>query len=327
MALDGLMIHHLVNEISILVNGKIGKISQVGNNDFLFVIRAQGKNNKLFISLERNQYRIAITENEYISPANATMFTMLLRKHFEGGTILEITQYDLDRIVIFKISKTNEFGDKVTKNLILELMGKNSNMIITDDDFIIIDSLRKNGISEDGRTILAKALYEFPVTKKENIFKLSDEKIKEIYEENVNDYKDIISLFSGFSPVIAKQIISSKAPIGELLSLKNKEITPCITTLNGKEEFLCYNYGEVTKTYTSLSMMLEDYFYKKTISNEVMEKSNNLKTHVAHTIKRLKNKIEKLQVELDEAISAEKYRLYGELIINNLYKFKNEKTD
>ena len=327
MALDGLMIHHLVNEINILVNGKIGKISQVGNNDFLFVIRAQGKNNKLFISLERNQYRIALTENEYISPANATMFTMLLRKHFEGGTILEITQYDLDRIVIFKISKTNEFGDKVTKNLILELMGKNSNMIITDDDFIIIDSLRKNGISEDGRTILAKALYEFPFTKKENIFKLSDEKIKEIYEENVNDYKDIISLFSGFSPVIAKQIISSKAPIGELLSLKNKEITPCITTLNGKEEFLCYNYGEIIKTYTSLSMMLEDYFYKKTISNEVMEKSNNLKTHVAHTIKRLKNKIEKLQVELDEAISAEKYRLYGELIINNLYKFKNEKTD
>ena len=177
MALDGLMIHHLVNEINILVNGKIGKISQVGNNDFLFVIRAQGKNNKLFISLERNQYRIALTENEYISPANATMFTMLLRKHFEGGTILEITQYDLDRIVIFKISKTNEFGDKVTKNLILELMGKNSNMIITDDDFIIIDSLRKNGISEDGRTILAKALYEFPFTKKENIFKLSDEKI------------------------------------------------------------------------------------------------------------------------------------------------------
>ena len=327
MALDGLMIHHLVNEINILVNGKIGKISQVGNNDFLFVIRAQGKNNKLFISLERNQYRIALTENEYISPANATMFTMLLRKHFEGGTILEITQYDLDRIVIFKISKTNEFGDKVTKNLILELMGKNSNMIITDDDFIIIDSLRKNGISEDGRTILAKALYEFPVTKKENIFKLSDEKIKEIYEENVNDYKDIISLFSGFSPVIAKEIISSKAPINELISLKDKEITPCITTLNGKEEFLCYNYGEISKTYTSLSMMLEDYFYKKTISNEVMEKSNNLKTHVAHTIKRLKNKIEKLQVELDEAISAEKYRLYGELIINNLYKFKNEKTD
>ena len=327
MALDGLMIHHLVNELKFLVNGKIGKISQVGNNDFLFVIRAQGKNNKLFISLERNQYRIALTENEYISPANATMFTMLLRKHFEGGTILEITQYDLDRIVIFKISKTNEFGDKVTKNLILELMGKNSNMIITDDDFIIIDSLRKNGISEDGRTILAKALYEFPITKKENIFKLNDEKIKEIYEENVNDYKDIISLFSGFSPVISKQIISSKAPIGELLSLKNKEITPCITTLNGKEEFLCYNYGEIIKTYTSLSMMLEDYFYKKTISNEVMEKSNNLKTHVAHTIKRLKNKIEKLQVELDEAISAEKYRLYGELIINNLYKFKNEKTD
>ncbi len=327
MALDGLMIHHLVKEISFLQNGKIGKISQVGNNDFLFVIRANGKNNKLFVSLERNQYRIALTENEYISPQNATMFTMLLRKHFEGGTILEINQYDLDRIVVFKISKTNEFGDKVSKKLILELMGKNSNMIITDEDNIIIDSLRKNGISEDGRTILAKALYEFPVTNKKNIFNLSDEEIKEIFENKINDYRDIITLFSGFSPVIAKQILSSKAPINELIELKNKEVTPCITTINAKEEFLCYAYGEISKTFTSISMMLEDYFYKKTISNEVMEKSNNLKTHVAHTIKRLKNKIEKLQVELNEAIDAEKYRLYGELIINNLYKFKNEKTD
>ena len=106
MALDGLMINHLVKELTFLQNGKIGKISQVGNNDFLFVVRAMGKNNKIFLSLERNQYRIALTENEYISPANATMFTMLLRKHFEGGTILDIIQHDLDRIVIFKISKT-----------------------------------------------------------------------------------------------------------------------------------------------------------------------------------------------------------------------------
>ena len=125
MALDGLMIHHLVKEISFLIGGKIGKITQVGNNDFLFVVRSQSKNNKLFISLERNQYRIAITENEYIAPKDATMFTMLLRKHFEGGSIIDIYQEDLDRIVIFKVLKSNEFGDKKEKYLIVELMGKN----------------------------------------------------------------------------------------------------------------------------------------------------------------------------------------------------------
>ena len=224
MALDGLMINHLVKELAILQNGKIGKISQVGNNDFLFVIRSQGKNNKVFISLERNQYRIALTENEYIAPQNATMFTMLLRKHFEGGTILNLRQHDLDRIIIIEISKTNEFGDKKTKHLILELMGKNSNLIITDEDYIIIDSLRKNGISEDGRTILSKALYTFPETNKKNIYLLSDDEIKSIYENNVNDYRDIIGLFSGFSPLIAKQIFSNKAPVNALIELKNKAI-------------------------------------------------------------------------------------------------------
>lgn len=327
MALDGLMIHHLIEELKILNGGKIGKITQVGNNDFLFVVRSQGKNNKLFISLERNQYRIALTEKEYIAPANATMFSMFLRKHFEGGTIIDIYQHDLDRIVIFKISKTNEFGDKKTKYMIVELMGKNSNLIIVDEDFIIIDSLRKNGVSEDGRTVLAKALYEYPTSNKKNIYLLADEEIKNIYENNVECSKDIIALFSGFSPVIAKYIFNSKAPVNTLIELKNKQCCPNISTIDSKEEFLCFDLGNIGKTYTTISNLLEEYFYQKTIQNEVMEKSNNLKTHVLHTIKRLKNKIVKLQVELDEAKDADKYRVYGELIINNLYQIKNEKTN
>ena len=325
MALDGLMLHHLVKEIDFLKGGKIGKITQVGNNDFLFVVRSLSKNNKLFVSLERNQYRIAVTDNEYIAPKDATMFTMLLRKHFEGGTISDIYQQDLDRIVVFKILKTNEFGDKKDKYLIIELMGKNSNLIIADENFVIIDSLRKNGISEDGRTILAKALYTTPLNNKYNIFNLSDESIKELYENNVNDYKDIIASFSGFSPVVAKYIFNQKAPVNELISLKNKEVIPCICSIDNKEDFLCFEFGNIIKKYDSISQLLEEYFYKKTIANEVMEKSNNLKTHITHTLKRLKNKVVKLNEELQEAIDSEKYRVYGELIINNLYLIKNEK--
>lgn len=327
MALDGLMIHHLLNELKFLKGGKIGKITQVGNNDFLFVIRQNGKNNKVFISLERNQYRIALTDKEYIAPPNATMFAMFLRKHLEGGTVIDIYQHDLDRIAIFEITKTNEFGDKATKYIIVELMGKNSNMIILNDESYIIDSLRKNGISEDGRTILAKAKYEYPISNKKNIYQLSNEQIKEIYENKIENSKDIIANFSGFSPLIAKYVFNSVAPINTLIELKEAPCVPNLAKIDNKEEFLCFEIGETQKRFDTISSLLEDYFYHKTIQNEVMEKSNNLKTHLIHTIKRLKNKIVKLEVELQEAMEAEKYRVYGELIINNLYQIKNERTD
>ena len=327
VALDGLMLHHLINELSVLKNGKIGKIAQVGNNDFIFVIRNNGKNNKLFISLERNQYRIALTNKEYISPSNATMFAMLLRKHFEGGTIIDIYQNGLDRIAIFKVLKTNEFGDKVDKYLIVELMGKNSNLIITDENFIIIDSLKKNGISEDGRTVLPKALYEFPIENKYNIFKLTDDEVKEIYEKSIGNYKDIIATFSGFSPLIAKYIFNHKAPIIALLKIKHNTPLARLIKFDGKEDYTCYEIGETIKSFEFISDLLEDFYYHKTIQTEVLEKSNNLKTHINHTIKRLDNKIIKLQEELREAYDSEKYRVYGELIINNLYKIKDDKID
>jgi len=327
MALDGILLHHLIDEIKILENGKIGKIVQVGNNDFLFTVRNNGKNHKLFVSLERNQYRIALTDKEYISPNNATMFTMFLRKHFEGGTLLSVSQHDLDRIVELKIIKTNEFGDRVCKYCYIELMGKNSNLIITDDNKIIIDSLRKNGISEDGRTILPKAQYEFPLQNKKNIFALNDQEIKELYENNINDSKDIVNLFSGFSPIVAKYIFTSKAPIYELLKIKNSSPKPLLFLVDNKLDFHIYEMYEVKKEYSSISELLEEFFYQKTIQNEVSEKSNNLKALVNNSIKRIKGKIIKLNTELQEAINSEKYRIYGELITNNLYQIKDEKLD
>ena len=326
MALDGIFLHHLTNELQTLKFGRIGKITQVGNNDFLFVVRSDGKNNKMFVSLERNQYRVALTDKENISPDNATMFTMLLRKHFEGGLILDITQHNLDRIIIFKVQKSNEFQDKVNKELVIELMGKNSNLIIVENG-VIIDALRKNGVSEDGRTVLSKAPYTFPNENKLNIYDLTNEEIKTIYEKKVNDYKDLVNTFSGFSPMLAKYIFNHKAPINELITLKESAPHPVLTNIFDKTDFMCFPYGEVIKKYDSLSLLLEEYFYQKTIQTEVMEKSNNLKTHLIHVLKRLKAKIIKLNDELKEAQDSEKYRIYGELIINNLYQINSDRLD
>ena len=326
MALDGLLISKLLKEFDYLINGKIQKISQVGNNDFLFVIRNH-QNYRLFLSLDRNQYRLCLTEKEYINPANATMFTMFLRKHLEGGIIKGIYQHDLDRIITIEVNKINEFGDNKTKKIIIELMGKNSNLIITDAENIIIDAFRKIGISETGRTIMPKALYEYPEVTKINIFKDNDENINNKLQISLNKHQEIVANFSGFSPLIAKYIINHKAPLTVIEEIKNNKIIPSTFKIGDKEDFYFFNLGEITASYQSISEMLESYFYQKTIQLQVQEKSQNLSTHINHTINKLKNKIIKLEDELKVANDAEKYKQYGELIMSNLYQLPNKNID
>lgn len=326
MPLDGLLINKLIFELNPLVGGRIQKISQVGNNDFLFVIHKY-QNFKLFISLDRNQYRIALTNKEYQSPENPTMFTMLLRKHFEGGILTNIIQHELDRIITLEIEKLNEFGDNKFKKCVLELMGKNSNLILLDNSNQIIDSFKHIGVSQEGQTILPKATYNYPNQNKYNAFLLGKKELETIFLEKVFDYKDIINLFSGFSPLIAKIIINSLNPLQKLNEILYDKPLPIITRVYDKEEFTFIKCGEIKKCYSNISMMLEEYFYEKTIHNLIQEKSNNLKTHLKNTITKYKNKLIKLNEELDDAINSNKYQKYGTLLISNLYQLKETKND
>ena len=322
MALDGLLISKLINEFNPLINGKIQKITQVGNNDFLFVVRNH-TNYRLFLSLDRNQYRLCLTDKEYLNPDNATMFTMFLRKHLEGGIIKTIYQHQLDRIITIEVNKINEFGDNKTKKIIIELMGKNSNLIITDNENLIIDALRKIGVSENGRTIMPKAFYEYPVDDKINIYTANFDEISKRYQI-INSYQDIITNFSGFSPLIAKYIINHKSPVDFILSLKDTPVIPNSFTLGNKSDFYFVELQNETKKYQTLSELLEDYYYQKTILLQVQEKSNNLSTHISHTINKLTNKISKLEEELKVAMDADKFKEYGELIMSNLYQLPKE---
>ena len=326
MPLDGLLINKLIFELTPLIGGRIQKISQVGNNDFLFIIHKY-QNFKLFISLDRNQYRIALTNKEYQSPENPTMFTMLLRKHFEGGILTNIIQHNLDRIVTLEIEKLNEFGDNKFKKCVLELMGKNSNLILLDNTNQIIDSFKHIGISQDGQTILPKAIYNYPNQNKYNVLLLDNKELEKIFTEKIFDYKDIVNLFSGFSPLIAKIIINSLNPLQKINEILYDKPIPTITKVYDKEEFTFTKYGEIKKCYSNISTMLEEYFYEKTIHNLIQEKSNNLKTHLKNTIIKYKNKLIKLDEELDNAINSSKYQKYGTLLISNLYQLKETKND
>lgn len=322
MPFDGFMLKSIVDEIKFLEKGRIQKITQIGNNDFLFVIR-KNTNYKVLISTDRNNARISLTEMNYDTPKDATMFTMLLRKHLEGGIINQINQYELDRILDISLTKLNEFNDNKEKHIIIELMGKNSNLIITDSDYEIIEALRHIGVNENAKIILPKAKYTFDESKKINLFTASEEKIKACLEK-VESPKDFKDLFYGFSPLLANYIFAKDDRLEALLALKETSKKPILFLNKDKKDFYWFEIAPYLKEYSSNASLLDDYFYLKTISTLVDEKTNNLKTHLKHLLLKLENKIKKLNSELDEASNAEILKKYGEIIMANLYNHQKE---
>ena len=165
---DGIFLSKLLNELNILKTGRITKISEISDTDYLFTIRSQKNNHNLIISLSSSYSRCHLTDKIYDTAINPKSFTMLLKKHCEGYFIEDIFQNETDRILVLKLTGFNEIQDKNSKYLIAEIMGRYSNLILTTEDYIIIDSLKHDGIGEFNRTILPNAKYQYPKLDKLN---------------------------------------------------------------------------------------------------------------------------------------------------------------
>jgi predicted ribosome quality control (RQC) complex YloA/Tae2 family protein len=178
MSLDGILMYKLALELNYLSTGKIDKIQEVSDDEFLLTIRRDRQNYKLLISLTPNYPRINLTENTFSFPREPKSFTMLLRKHFEGSIIDSIKTHETDRIIVIETSRYNELGDFERTELIVEIMGRYSNLVIVNNNYII-DALRHIGVSEL-RTILPNGKYEFPDTLgKINPFNYSLEELRD----------------------------------------------------------------------------------------------------------------------------------------------------
>lgn len=144
MSYDGIVTRKIVNELkNILLGGKIQKITQPSKNDIVFNVYSMGKSYKLILSANNNEARINITKLKYENPDTPPNFCMVLRKHINQGKIVNIEQKGLDRVVIFSISSIDEMGFDTSKKLIIEIMGKYSNIILVDDKFKIIDAIKR----------------------------------------------------------------------------------------------------------------------------------------------------------------------------------------
>lgn len=316
MALDGLFLNKLVNELKHLKDEHIGKIYQIGKNEFIFQIAKE----KLLISLERNSYRVSLTDKEYQNPKEASTFCMVLRKYFESGKIIDIYQYNLDRILTIEVLNKNELNDKRITKIIIELMGKNSNLIITDQNDIIIDAFKKIGVSVIGRTILPKAKYIYPDEDKLNIYE------DQLNEDMFSTKKVIIDTFYGLSPLIINHLLENNDPIKEINKLQN-ECHPTIFKKDNKTDFYFYPLGESIKEYQTLSLLLEDFYFQKTIDDIKSNKFSNLKQIVLRELKKQNKKLESLDIDLSNSNNNLIYKKYANLIKANLYQYNEQKLD
>ncbi|MDF2613608.1 MAG: Fibronectin-binding domain protein [Clostridia bacterium] len=345
MALDGIVLANIIYELdTLLVNGRIDKIYQIEKEDILLSVRNNGTSYKLLLTANSNYPRLHLSllaKNPSLEPP---MFCMMLRKHLSGGRILKIEQPDFERIVKIHIEATNELGDKEIKYLIIEIMGRHSNIMLIKQDNTILDSIKHITADKSSvREVLPNRTYFFPPNQ-DKLNPLTTDKetfITHIGSKNLPLYKCIYLSYSGLSPVIANEIClkakvdgenigtnSSEAILSELydafegtLSLVKKNTFSPQLYLNSDElpiDF--YSMGlelydlYTKKTFSSVSELVETYNFEKSNRFNVAQKTSDIKKLIHTFVDRAVRKKHIQEKALEDCANKDLYKIYGELL-------------
>lgn len=355
MSFDGIVTKAVVNELNEkLIGGRIDKIYQQEKDEILIYIHSKGTNYRLVVSASSNNPRLYLTQYSKKNPPAPPMFCMLLRKHLVGGTILNIEQFNLDRVVFIDISAIDELGLPTEKRLVIEIMGKHSNIILIDKStHKIIDGIKR--VSEDMsrvRQILPGLTYEYPpIQDKVNPLNLSKKDFLDVLNKNDKNlpcFKFFYFNYLGLSPLISKEIcfdadIDMDRTLGSLYEedinslyyscnkLMNQtsvnKFTPVLILSNSGTGILGFHaldihiFGEENKVYSSsISEVLDSFYRKKDIIDRIGQKSQSIKKSIQVKLDRALNKLGKQKQELLEFEDREKYKIYADLISANLHR-------
>jgi len=339
MSFDGVFTYAMTKELQrTLVGGRISKIYQPFPYELLLHIRSHGSNYKLLLSAHPAYARMHITNETYDNPHESPMFCMLLRKHIERGIIEAITQVDFDRIVIIHVKTRNELGDVCTKQLIVEMMGRHSNIILVDAQTnTIIDSVKHLSPAVNRyRTVLPGAPYISPPSHdKINPLEATGETVVKKIDFLAGKLADqLVATFMGISPLFAREVVHRaglanratlpKSFMSLIAEVRNEAFTPCI--YRGQKEIfyalpLTHMDGEV-QSFATLSEMLDRFYFGKAERDRVKQQAHDLERFVTNEKAKNEKKLLKLEKTLEEAKQAEQYRLYGELLTAHLYAVK-----
>ncbi|MGR3763801.1 Rqc2 family fibronectin-binding protein [Rossellomorea sp. NS-SX7] len=344
MSFDGLFTRAMTLELKDeVLNGRINKIHQPYKNEIILIVRANGKNHKLLLSAHPSYSRVQITKEDYENPAVPPMFCMLLRKHLEGYIIEDIRQSDLDRMIVFEVKGRNEIGDVSYKQLIIEVMGRHSNIILVDKERnMILDSIKHISPSMNThRTLLPGHEYVMPPQQdKGNPLEATAEDVLRALDFNAGKLdKQIVQSFAGISPLFAKEVIhhaglGKQAAIAQsFLDLigKSKENQVSPTLIIGEKEVFYWTALEHVEgeqlSFSSLSELLDRFFHQKAARDRVKQQGNDLERFIRNERDKNVNKIEKLKQTLKDAEQADRYQLLGELLTSNLYAVERGMTE
>ncbi|MFT0756449.1 Rqc2 family fibronectin-binding protein PavA [Streptococcus hohhotensis] len=327
MSFDGFFLHHMVEELRReLVNGRIQKINQPFEQELVLQIRSNRQSHRLLLSAHPVFGRIQLTQTTFENPAQPSTFIMVLRKYLQGALIESIEQVENDRIVEITVSNKNEIGDHIQATLIIEIMGKHSNILLVDkSSHKILEVIKHVGFSQNSyRTLLPGSTYIAPPsTESLNPFTIKDEKLFEILQTQETTAKNLQSLFQGLGRDTANELegllISDK--LSTFRNFFNQETKPCLTETSFSPVPFANQVGE---PFTSLSDLLDTYYKDKAERDRVKQQASELIRRVENELQKNRHKLQKQEKELLATDNAEEFRQKGELLTTFLHQVPND---
>ncbi len=358
MAFDGVTIANVVSELKReLLGGRLYKIAQPEEDELLLTVRQPSGQKRLFISAEASLPLIYLTGVNKPSPMTAPNFCMLLRKHLQNGRIINISQPGLERIVRIEIEHLDEMGDLRRKTLVVEIMGKHSNIIFCDEEGMIIDSIKRvsAAVSSLREVLPGKPYYVVQTQDKRDALHTDYAAFREALAARPQPvFKAVYNSFTGISPILAQELcheakVDGERPAAALTetdyerlfaafsnmaaSVREERFTPNIAYSFGKPVEFCalpltlYGFeggssDDYTVVYESMSALLESYYAEKNVITRIRQKSSDLRRIVQTALERNVKKYDLQLRQIQDTEKRDTYRVWGELL--NTYGYSAE---
>lgn len=327
MSFDGFFLHHMVEELKReLVNGRIQKINQPFEQELVLQIRSNRQSHRLLLSAHPVFGRIQLTQTTFENPAQPSTFIMVLRKYLQGALIESIEQVENDRIVEITVSNKNEIGDHIQATLIIEIMGKHSNILLVDkSSHKILEVIKHVGFSQNSyRALLPGSTYITPPsTESLNPFTIKDEKLFEILQTQEMTAKNLQSRFQGLGRDTANELenILINEKLSTFRNFFSQETKPCLTETSFSPVPFSNQAGE---PFANLSDLLDTYYKDKAERDRVKQQASELIRRVENELQKNRHKLKKQEKELLATDNAEEFRQKGELLTTFLHQVPND---
>ena len=329
-----------------ITGGKIDKIYQPAQDEVIFYMRTGRGNVKLLLSASPAHPRAQLTDIPRENPESPPMFCMLLRKHLTGARLLELSQPPLERLAEFRFETLNELGDRVERRLILECIGRRSNLVLLDGEGRITDCIRRVDTDLSAkRPLMPGMFYQYPEqTVKQNPITLSPESLQEILQripEGIPFDKWLLDTFSGISPLVAREMAFRAGEDPAILctqflrlisDIKENDFTPVLLLRESAAvdfsflPVLQYGPGTELKRYDSFSGLLDDFYAAREAQDRIKQKGQDFIKQVKNARDRVARRVVNQEKELEATKDRERLRQFGDILTSNLYAMKRGMT-